>query len=138
MNTKLAPLLICLAGILTTVQGNAQSESPSDSDTDKGSFSITVNPAFYVLGGYSAKGYYHLPRKWSLGIAAEASFELPDFSRDQFFDNNEDIDVHWDYLVGIELRYRFNDGNVDRGFYLLGTLGYEGWTIARYRCRGLV
>ena len=127
MNMKLLTLLVFLVATLASGRIKAQSEPPSD--TEKGSFSVTVNPAFYILGGYSAKGFYHLPKKWSLGVAAEASFELPDFSRDQFFDNNGNVDVHWDYLVGIEARYRFNDSNIDQGFYLAGTLGYEGWTI---------
>ncbi len=98
-------------------------------ESDKGSFSVTINPVFYLLGGYSVKGFYHLPKKWSFGLAAEAGFELPDIARDQFFDNNEDITVDWDYLVGLDVRYRFTDSNVDRGFYALGTVGYEGWTI---------
>ncbi|WP_124147542.1 hypothetical protein [Okeania hirsuta] len=94
-----------------------------------GSFSATVNPSFFILGGYSIKGFYHLPKKWTFGIAAEASFELPEFARNQFFDNNNDITVNWDYLVGIEARFRFKDSPIDKGLYLQSTLGYEGWTI---------
>jgi len=96
---------------------------------EKGSFSATVNPSFYILGGYSIKGFYHLPKKWSFGLAAEANFELPDFARDQFFKNDEDITVDWDYLIGVEGRYRFTDNHIDKGFYVFGSLGYEGWTI---------
>lgn len=97
--------------------------------TKKGSFSVTANPSFYILGGYSVKGFYHLPQKWSVGLAVEANFELPDFARDQFFQNNGDITVNWDYLFGLEGRYRFTDSHIDKGFYVLGTWGYEGWTI---------
>lgn len=95
----------------------------------KGSFSVTVNPSFFVLGGYSIKGLYHLPKRWSFGIAAEANFELPSFARDQFFHTSSNLKVHWDYLVGIEGRYRFTKSHIDKGFYVLGTLGYEGWTL---------
>ncbi|MEM7109772.1 MAG: hypothetical protein AAF519_16215 [Bacteroidota bacterium] len=98
-------------------------------DPNKASFSITANPAYYVLGGYSVKGYYITPNHWSFGVAAEASFELPDFARDQFFDNNEDITVDWDYLIGVEARYRFTDSQVDKGLFVQGGLGYEGWTV---------
>lgn len=93
-------------------------------------FSVTVNPSFYILGGYSVKGFYHLPKRWSFGIAAEANFELPDFARDQFFDNAEDLTIDWDYLLGVEARYRFHDGPLDKGFYIQGTLGIEGWTAS--------
>ena len=125
MITKLTIAL----GVSLIVVSHAWAQSTSVSESQRGSFSVTVNPVFYLLGGYSVKGFYHLPRKWSFGLAIEAGFELPDIARDQFFDNNEDITVDWDYLVGAEVRYRFNDSNVDRGFYALGTVGYEGWTI---------
>ncbi|MEM6841677.1 MAG: hypothetical protein AAF632_05595 [Bacteroidota bacterium] len=101
-----------------------------ENEEPNASFTITANPSFFVLGGYSVKGLYHLPQRWSFGVALEANFELPDFARDQFFENNGDITVDWDYLVGVEARYRFTDSNVDKGFYVLGTLGYEGWTIS--------
>lgn len=94
-----------------------------------GSFSVTVNPSFFILGGYSVKAFYHLPKKWSFGLSAEAGFDLPNFARDQFFMNNGNIDVHWDFLVGVEARYRFNNSDVDKGFYALATLGFEGWSI---------
>ena len=50
-----------------------------------------------------------MPRKWSFGVAIEAGFELPDFARDQFFELENEIAVDWDFLVGIEGRYRFTD-----------------------------
>ncbi len=100
------------------------------SGENSGSFSITANPIFFGLGGYSIKGFYHLPKRWSFGLAAEANFELPELARDQFFENDGDIIVDWDYLVGIEARYRFTDSAIDKGFYAFGTLGYEGWTIS--------
>ncbi len=103
--------------------------SAQDSDVENISpISVTVNPSFFVLGGYSVKGFYHLPKRWSFGVAAEAGFELPDFARDQFFDNAEDLTIHWDYLLGVEARYRFHDAQLDKGFYIQGTLGIEGWT----------
>ena len=49
--------------------------------------------------------------------------------RDQFFENNEDITVDWDFLVGVEARYRFTDSAIDKGLFLQGTFGFEGWTI---------
>ena len=100
-----------------------------EEEIEKGSFSATVNPSFYFLGGYSVKGLYHLQKRWSFGIASEGAFELPGFARDQFFSNDEDIDVNWDYLVGVEVRYRLNKSSFDKGFYVLGTLGYEEWTV---------
>jgi len=101
----------------------------TSTDENISPFSATINPSFYILGGYSIKGFYHLLKRWSFGMAAEASFELPDFARDQFFDNAEDLIIDWDYLLGLEARYRFQDGYLDRGFYILGTIGIEGWTV---------
>jgi len=98
-------------------------------ENEKGAFAVTANPSFYILGGYSVKGFYALPKRWTFGIAAEANFELPEFARDQFFENNNDITVDWDYLVGVEVRYRFTDSHINKGLYLVGTFGYEGWTI---------
>lgn len=97
--------------------------------TDKSHYSVTINPAFYALGGYSVKAYLHQPKRWSFGIAAEAGFELPEFARDQFFENNDDINVDWDFLWGLEARYRLNDKAYDEGLYLLGSFGFEGWTV---------
>ena len=105
-------------------------QAQESGNVDKGSFTATLNPSFFALGGYSFKGFYHLPKKWSFGLATEANFELPEFARDQFFDNNDDITVHWDYLIGVEARYRFTDSHIDKGLHLLGTLGFEGWTIS--------
>lgn len=119
-----AVIILCISTLMVP-----QLWAQGQPETERGSFSVTVNPVFYLLGGYSVKGFYHLPKKWSFGLAAEANFELPDIARDQFFDNNGDITVDWDYLVGVDVRYRFTDSHVDRGFYVLGTVGYEGWTI---------
>ncbi|MGD1840504.1 MAG: hypothetical protein ACFB0B_06350, partial [Thermonemataceae bacterium] len=33
-------------------------------------FSISGNPSYFLLGGYSVKGLYILPKRWSFGIAA--------------------------------------------------------------------
>ena len=49
--------------------------------------------------------------------------------RDQFFENNEDTTVDWGFLVGVEARYRFTDSAIDKGLFLQGTFGFEGWTI---------
>ncbi|WP_205127823.1 hypothetical protein [Okeania hirsuta] len=99
---KKAFLLSLIIGLSVKSIHSQDSRNPST-----GSFSTTVNPSFFILGGYSIKGFYHLPKKWTFGIAAEASFELPEFARNQFFDNENDINVNWDYLVGIEARFRF-------------------------------
>ena len=115
-------LYISLAAMLVTSSAFSQ-------ETERASFAVTANPSYYFLGGYSVKANYILPKKWSFAVAAEANFELPDFARDQFFDNDEDITVDWDYLIGIEARYRFTDSHIDKGLFLLGTFGYEGWTI---------
>ncbi|MEM9328843.1 MAG: hypothetical protein AAGA85_24475 [Bacteroidota bacterium] len=98
-------------------------------DRGEHSFTVTANPSFYILGGYSVKGYYILPKRWSFGLAVEAGFEIPDFARDQFFANNDDIAVNWDFLVGVEAVYRFTDSAINKGLFTQVALGYEGWTI---------
>jgi len=117
-------MLACILLINTNV--NAQVKTDTD---DKGSFGISSNAAYFFLGGYSVRGIYHLPKKWSFGLSFEAGFELPDNFRDIFFEDNQAIDVHWDYLIGTEFRYRFNDNPFDEEFYAFGTLGFEGWTV---------
>ncbi|MEO1253316.1 MAG: hypothetical protein AAFY41_00335 [Bacteroidota bacterium] len=116
--------VLILLVTMSTFMSNAQQD-----ETDISSYSITVNPAFFALGGYSVKGFYHLPKNWSVGVAFEAGFELPDFARDQFFNSAEELTVDWDFLIGTEVRYRFYDGELDKGWYILGTAGFEGWTI---------
>ncbi len=105
---------------------NAQSTQPK---LEGSSLSLTLNPSFFILGGYSVKLLYHRPQRWTFGLAAEANFELPTFARDQFFEVDEGLTVDWNYLFGGEVRYRFNESEIDKGFHLLGTLGYEGWTV---------
>ncbi|MEL7005523.1 MAG: outer membrane beta-barrel protein [Bacteroidota bacterium] len=120
-----------ILGMVTCVlliSTNAGAQTSSD-ENDKASFGVSLNPAYFILGGYSVRGIYHLPKKWSLGLSVEAGFELPDDFRDIFFNDNQAIDVHWDYLIGAEFRYRFNDNPFDEGFYAFGTLGIEGWTV---------
>ena len=115
--------IFCLILFITSLaQARAQEEA-------RPHYSVTVNPSFFALGGYSLKAYHHRPSRWSFGIAAEAGFELPEFARDQFFENNEDIDVEWDFLWGVEARYRLNKESFDKGFFLVGTFGFEGWTV---------
>ncbi len=92
-------------------------------------FSINANPIYYALGGYNLKGFYHLPKRFSFGIALEAGFELPDFATDQFFESEGDIAVHWDRLFGAEIRYRLIDADIDSGPYILATGGHEKWTV---------
>lgn len=96
---------------------------------EKGSFGLNINPAYYVLGGYSVRGIYHSQKKWSFGLNIEGGFELPDDFRDAFFNDNQAIDVDWDYLVGLETRYRFDNENYDKGFYASASIGFEGWTV---------
>ena len=95
----------------------------------QGSFGVNTNPAYFVLGGYSIRTIYHYPQKWSFGLNAEGGFTLPDDFRDLFFNDNQRIDVDWDYAVAIEVRYRFTNETYDKGFYAFGTLGFEGWTV---------
>nr|WP_298999310.1 outer membrane beta-barrel protein [uncultured Allomuricauda sp.] len=105
---------------------HAQGQDPSP---EKGSFGVSTNPAYFALGGYSVRGIYHLPKRWSFGLNVEAGFELPDDFRDLFFNDNQAINVDWDYLVAAEARYRFSIESYDAGFYVNGSLGYEGWTV---------
>ena len=126
---KLSVVFLNLCLIFVMLSLNTQLSAQERNEDNFSSFSLTVNPAYYVLGGYSVKGLYHLPQRWSFGLTAEASFELPDFARDQFFENQEDIVVDWDFLIGLEARYRFKEGALDQGFYALGAFGYEGWTV---------
>ncbi|MEM7487209.1 MAG: hypothetical protein AAF348_18530 [Bacteroidota bacterium] len=108
--------------------GSLQAQG-QDPPVDKGSFGVSTNPAYFALGGYSVRGIYHLPKRWSFGINVEAGFELPDDFRDLFFNDNQAIDVDWDYLVAAEARYRFSKESYDAGFYVNGSVGFEGWTV---------
>ncbi len=119
-------ILSILACTLFAANVSAQSNSSTDNE---GSFGLTINPTYYVLGGYSIRGMYHLPKKWSFGLNVEGGFELPDDFRDAFFEDNAAVDVNWDYAVAVETRYRFNKEPFDNGFYAFGTLGFEGWTV---------
>jgi hypothetical protein len=76
-------------------------------DSTKGFVSAGINPTYPLFGGYGAKVFYNFPKKWSVGLATEGSFELPEFAAEQFFQNGKNITVNWDYAVGIEARYRF-------------------------------
>jgi hypothetical protein len=101
-------------------------------DSTKGFVSAGINPAYPLFGGYGAKVFYNFPKKWSIGLAAEGSFELPEFAAEQFFKNGRDITIDWGNAIGVEARYRFRKKDNDmKGFYLMGSLGYEGWTITK-------
>jgi hypothetical protein len=101
-------------------------------DFTKGFFSAGINPTYPFLGGYGAKVFYNFPKTWSIGLASEGSFQLPKFASKQFFKNGETIKVNWDYAIGLEARYRFRKKDNDiKGFYLLSTIGYEGWIITK-------
>jgi hypothetical protein len=103
-----------------------------NADAAKGFFSAGINPTYPFFGGYGAKVFYNFPEKWSVGLASEGSFQLPTFASEQFFKNGKNIAVNWDYAVGLEARYRLRKKDNDiKGFYLLGTLGYEGWTVSK-------
>jgi hypothetical protein len=108
----------------------AQVSAQQKSDAAKGFFSAGINPVYPLFGGYGAKVFYNFPKRWSIGLASEGSFTLPEFAVKQFFKNSQNIVVDWNYAVGVETRYRFRKKDNDiKGFYLLGTLGYEGWTV---------
>jgi hypothetical protein len=112
--------------------GVKQLSAQNMGDTTKGFFSAGINPTYPLFGGYGAKLFYNFPKKWSVGLASKGSFKLPKFASKQFFKNGENITVDWDYAVGLEARYRFRKKDNDiKGFYLLGTIGYEGWTISK-------
>jgi Outer membrane protein beta-barrel domain len=100
------------------------------SQADKGSYSIGLSPTYPIFGGYGAKAFYNFPKKWSIGILTEGSFDLPEFAEKNFFNNADAINVKWDYSIGIEARYRFRKADNDiKGLYCFSTLGYEPWTI---------
>jgi hypothetical protein len=114
--------------ILGVMQLSAQQKL----DSTKGFFSVGINPTYPILGGYGAKVFYNFPKKWSVGLASEGSFQLPKFAAEQFFKNSKNITVDWNYALGLEVRYRFRKKDNDiKGFYLMGTLGYEEWTITK-------
>lgn len=115
--------------ILFMASTDVFAQTTTDTTNEKGSFGININPAYYALGGYSVRGIYHLPERWSFGLNVEAGFELPDDFRDTFFNDNQNINVNWDYLVALETRYRFNTETYDKGFYASASLGFEGWTV---------
>ncbi len=98
---------------------------------EKGAFTIGVNPAYFVLGGYYLNPQYHFPKRWSVGTTLQGGFTLPDFARDQFFDVSSDAsEIDWTYAIGIDVAYRFTEANYNKGFYLTAALGYEAWEIA--------
>lgn len=119
-------LIISLCIIATF--GNAQN-SP---EKPKGFLSAGINPSYPFFGGYGVKAFYNFPSKWSVGIASEGNFELPEFAAEQFFKNGKNITVDWDYAIGIEARYRFRKKDNDiKGLYVAGAIGYEQWTIKK-------
>lgn len=119
-----------LISTLCILMNSLWAYSQSTEEPSKAYISLASSPAFFFLGGYSAKVFYNLPQHWSFSIQAQGGFELPDFSRDQFFENQGNMDVQWDYVVASEIRYRFKKGNtINQGAFLSGALGYEAWTI---------
>jgi hypothetical protein len=117
-------------GLCLAIFGQVLAQQKSGST--KGFISAGINPTYPFLGGYGAKVFYNFPQKWSIGLASEGNFLLPESAAKQFFKNDKNIAIRWDYAVGIEARYRLqkNDNDI-KGLYLLTTFGYEGWTIAR-------
>ncbi len=105
----------------------------------KGFFSAGINPLYPFFRGYGVKAFYNFPSKWSVGILGEGNFKLPNLAAKQFFKSGEHINVDWDYSFGMEARYRFRkkDNNI-KGFYTLGTLGYEGWSITKQKDQTVV
>ncbi len=126
---KILRITLTIITVWATIgMGNLQAQD-QDPPLDKGSFGVSTNPTYFALGGYSIRGIYHLPKRWSFGLNAEAGFELPDDFRDLFFNDNQAIEVDWDYLVAAEARYRFSKESYDAGFYVNGSVGFEGWTV---------
>jgi hypothetical protein len=82
-------------------------------DSTKGFISAGINPTYPLFGGYGVKVFYNFPKKWSIGLASEGSFKLPEFAAEQFFKNGKKITVNWDYAVGLEARYRFRKKDND-------------------------
>ncbi len=114
------------------ILGVEQLSAQQKVDSTKGFFSAGLNPTYPLFGGYGAKVFYNFPKKWSVGLASEGSFQLPKFAGEQFFKNGKNITVNWDYAVGLEARYRFRKKDNDiKGLYLFGTTGYEGWTTLK-------
>ena len=120
---KRISLVIALFSAVTSFAQN------TDQSQTKSSLGVNVNPAYFVLGGYSLRGIYHMPKRWSFSVNIEGGLELPDDFRDAFFEDNEAVDVDWDYAIGLEARYRLNKNPFDDGFYVFGTIGFEGWTV---------
>ncbi|MEO1049268.1 MAG: hypothetical protein AAFX87_01490 [Bacteroidota bacterium] len=119
-------LFVLIIALISTWQA---SFAQTDGEVRYSRFKVELNPAYYALGGYSIRGFYVAPKQWSYSLQFEAGFDIPDFARDAFFDDNEAIDVRWDFLVAFETRYRFNKENYDKGFYAQASIGYEGWTV---------
>ncbi len=116
--------------ILSVVPLSAQQESKAPFIRDQGYFSVGINPIYPFLSGYGIKAYYNFPQHWTIGLSSEGAFDLPDFAVNQFFENGDQINVHWDYAVGVETWYRFRKKDNDiRGFYVSASLGYEGWNV---------
>ncbi|MEM7658508.1 MAG: hypothetical protein AAF399_20450 [Bacteroidota bacterium] len=94
----------------------------------QGRVSILANPSYFVLGGYHISPMYHFPQRWSVGLTAQGGFQLPEFVRDDFFQHQiEDLAIDWAYAIGVEVNYRFSRASFDKGFYVNGSVGYEGW-----------
>lgn len=110
--------------------GLTNSAIAQESVVTNGTYTIETNPAYWILGGFSVKGYHHRTNRWSFGVQVEGGFELPEFARDQFFDIPDNSDVDWDWAFSSEVRFRLNENEMNKGFYLFGTLGYEKWTVS--------
>ena len=122
--------LLTASPVLAQVQADAP--GAPDGSAAKPSFSLRSNLPFFFVGGYHVEGSIHLPGHWTFGLTLQGILELPDVGRDQFFEvSNDAITIEWPYAVGAEVMYRFREGAFDRGFFVAGSLGYEGWRAVR-------
>ncbi len=115
--------------IVAFIPGIVQAQEQSSQELEKGTFKVESNLAFWAVGGPNISGFYVTPKRFTFGVQFVAGFEMPDIARDLFFENSDDLTVDWDFGLGLEARYRFNDSYLNKGFYLLSGIGYEGWSV---------
>ena len=114
--------------LVTLMSGTLLAQEQKEKQ-EKGAFKLETNLSFWAVGGPNLNVFYVAPKRFSFGVQYVAGFEMPGIARDLFFENSDDLTVDWDFGLGLEARYRFNDSNLNKGFYMLSGVGYEGWTV---------
>ena len=123
---------LAAAALCLTAACSVLAQVPSQPSGTRPAFTLRSNLPYFFIGGYHLEGAVHFPGHWSAGATVQGISELPEVGRDQFFEVSDDaIGIEWPYAVGAEVMYRLREGDLDRGFFVAGNLGYEGWRAVR-------